>query len=154
MSAFQVVALSTDFANRVRTSLQAPQYKHPAHVETATGYGPCRHCLNTFQEGRENRVLFTYNPFQSGLTPLPGPVFIHEKDCTRFAGPGLPPDFQRLPLLLEGYNNQGRVVTLEKPALGTAAASIADLLANQEVAFIHIRNAEAGCFMARVERVL
>ena len=29
----------------------------------ADGYGPCRSCLDTFRQGKENRTSFTYNPF-------------------------------------------------------------------------------------------
>ncbi|MBV9737341.1 MAG: DUF1203 domain-containing protein, partial [Candidatus Eremiobacteraeota bacterium] len=66
----------------MRSLQTAPIYGHPAHIEVATGYGPCRHCLRTFNVGREQRILFTYDPFQ-GIedVPLPGPVFIHAVPC-------------------------------------------------------------------------
>ena len=41
------------------------------------------------RQGREDRVLFTYNPF-AGLDPYPspGPVFIHWEPCAPYDGAG------------------------------------------------------------------
>jgi len=38
-------------------------------------------------------------------------------------------------------------------ALGKDAAGLGTLLDEARVAFVHLRHAEAGCFIARVERV-
>ena len=64
MLKYRISGLANETAEEVRTTLRSPQYGHPAHVETATGYGPCRVCLHTFEEGRDERILFTYQPFQ------------------------------------------------------------------------------------------
>jgi hypothetical protein len=42
MTGFRVIALPTQVAEQVRASLRAPGYGHPAHVEIASSYGPCR----------------------------------------------------------------------------------------------------------------
>ena len=55
MSAYHVIAIPETLAQKVRTTLKAPGYGHPAHVETASGYGPCRLCLKKFREGEEDR---------------------------------------------------------------------------------------------------
>jgi hypothetical protein len=50
---FVVIAMPTRVAELVRETKRAPGYGHPAHLELASGYGPCRHCLRTFQIGQE-----------------------------------------------------------------------------------------------------
>ena len=104
MPSFRVVPIPADVAAEVRDTLLAPGYGHPAHVEVASGYGPCRACLRTFREGAEARVLFTWDAF-SGVEayPSPGPVFIHRDACEPWSGEGVPPELRRLPLMLEGY---------------------------------------------------
>src|SRR5579871_729238 len=75
MVGFRVLPIDPTLSQAVRNTLKSPQYGHPAHVELATGYGPCRACLKQFQTGKEDRILFTYNPF-AGLDayPSPGPI--------------------------------------------------------------------------------
>jgi hypothetical protein len=154
MIRFKVTAISDDIANKVRTSLRSPQYGHPAHLELATGFGPCRFCLHTFREGEEERILFTYNSFSgTDITPQPGPVFIHHKACDRYQEAGLPSDLNRLDLLLEAYNTEGKVTEFTNPVAGKAEEAIIKLLSDEKVIFIHIRNAKAGCYVARVERM-
>ena len=63
MIAFHIQALPETIAQAARAAQASPQYGHPAHVELARGYGPCRSCLRRFHTGEENRLLFTYNPF-------------------------------------------------------------------------------------------
>src|SRR5206468_10435401 len=100
---FRVSSVPPEIAHQVRETLRSPQYGHPAHVDVAGGYGPCRSCLRTFVAGRDQRTLFTFNPFQVGV-PAPGPVFIHADDCTPFDGNGFPPALRDLPLLFEPVN--------------------------------------------------
>jgi len=82
MNEYRVVALSQQTVDEVRNNLRAPGYGHPAHVEMATGHGPCRLCLDSFRTGEEERVLFTYNPFPKPEMPCPGP-----SSCTRPPAP-------------------------------------------------------------------
>ena len=63
MDGIRIVALPTDVAEEVRRTLLAPGYDHPAHLELAAGYGPCRVCLHTFESGVDKRILFTHDPF-------------------------------------------------------------------------------------------
>src|SRR5260370_19998544 len=77
MNSIRVVAIPTKTAEIVRATLKSPGYGHPAHIEVAGGYGPCRHCLRDFRVGQEKRILFTYDAFY-GVEPAPlaGPIFI------------------------------------------------------------------------------
>ena len=109
--AFQVLAISDSMATQGREKLASPQYGHPAHVEVATGTGPCRSCLRTFEVGQEERILFTYNPFE-GLDayPSPGLVFVHRTACEPFRGEGFPETLKSLPLTLEAYGEDRWIV--------------------------------------------
>ena len=148
---YRVTSVPEDIARAVRRTRRAPQYGHPAHEEIASGYGPCRCCLRRFVAGRDRRLLFTYNPFDTG-TPTPGPVFIHAEDCAAYGAPGFPPELRALPLLLEAHDAVSLPRERVRPAPDTLDATIASLLARTEVSRIVVRNAEAGCFIARVER--
>ena len=121
----RVLPIDAVIADQVRRELRSPQYGHPATVERARSYGPCRQCLRTFRSGEEDRILFTYNPVpkDAGL-PDPGPVFIHKDPCTPFEG-------------------------VER---GDVEAAAARMLADRAIDYVQLRNAEAGCFIARIER--
>jgi hypothetical protein len=154
MSTFRVISIPRSLAEQARATRKSPQYGHPAHVELATGYGPCRQCLHTFDEGRESRMLFTYNPFEGRDSyPSPGPIFIHEQPCETYAEEnGFPDDLRRLPLVLEGYGAGRRPVTQERVPDGKMEEAIERIFALPAVEYIHVRNLEAGCFIAQIER--
>lgn len=84
-TSIRVRTITTDVATKVRQTRVSPQYGHPAHQELAGGYGPCRHCLKVFAIGKDERILFTYNPFQGvDEVPYPGPIYIHAEECERY----------------------------------------------------------------------
>jgi hypothetical protein len=149
---YRVIALRQETADEVRATLKAPGYGHPAHVEVASGTGPCRLCLRPFRKREEERVLFTYNPFpDEAELPSPGPVFVHKSSCPRFEGAGFPLELRGLPLTLEGYDARG--VALVRAKGDDPDACARDVLARPGVAYAHARHGEAGCFVARIERV-
>ena len=153
--AFRVVAIPTKVADLVRSSMRSPGYGHPAHVEVATGYGPCRHCLGDFQVGKDRRILFTYDPFY-GIEPLPlpGPIFIHAGACERFPdNGGFPPDLRTHRLTLAAYGEGRRLLTEENVENGEVDTTIERLLERSDVKYLHIRDTEAGCYDFRIERV-
>jgi hypothetical protein len=150
---FRIVPIDPAVADRARRELRSPQYGHPATVEIAKGYGPCRQCLRTFRTGEEERLLFTYNPVPTGGgLPQPGPVFIHKETCAAFAGPGVPPELRGLPLFLEGFGHGTWAVRREPVDGPSMEADIAAMLRDPAIELVQLRNAEAGCFIARVER--
>lgn len=153
MAGFRFQGIPDDVAAEVRDTMRAPQYGHPAHREVAQGYGPCRQCLRTFAIGREERILFTYQPFgDPGSLPAPGPVFIHADACTRYDSVELPPDLRSLPLVFEAYHNGGRLVGQERVSARVPEEALAGIFERTGADYVHIRNGEAGCFMAKVER--
>jgi hypothetical protein len=59
---------------------------------------------------------------------------------------------RNLPLTLEGYGEERHLIARERPAAGEIELAIQRIFANPNVRYIHVRNTEAGCFMALIER--
>jgi len=152
---YRVVAIPDEISSEVRRTLISPQYKSlAANVSVANGYGPCRSCLQVFDQGKDRRIYLTYNSFE-GLSPLPdpGPIFLHENECSRFESDGFPPDILDLPVYLEAFADESRLVERVAMNREDVNSQVTDLFASDQVRFINLRNAEAGCFIARVERI-
>jgi hypothetical protein len=150
---YRVRGIPGSVAAAVRSTLRSPQYGHPAHQEVATGYGPCRHCLKTFNAGMEERLLFTYQPFADpAALPAPGPVFIHREPCERYDDLGLPEDLRALPLVVEGYGEAGMLVRQIRVGTVSVDAALEEVFRGPDTRYAHLRNEEAGCFIARVDR--
>jgi uncharacterized protein DUF1203 len=153
MGFYRIHGIPESIAAHARESMTSPQYGHPAHVEVATGYGPCRLCLETFETGAEERLLFTYQPFiDPAALPAPGPVFIHRSGCERYDGAELPEALRPLPLALEGYGAEGIALVQRRVGASSFEAALDAVFDHPEVQYAHLRNAEAGCFIARVDR--
>jgi hypothetical protein len=154
MHTFRIIPIPDRVAEQVRSTLKAPKYGHPAHVEVATGYGPCRSCLHTFVEGQEKRILFTYDPFHKlDPYPSPGPIFIHEQPCTPFPEEAdFPDELRKIPLVLEAFGADRSLVAEERFRDGQLEPRVERILENSRIRYIHLRNGEAGCFIARIER--
>jgi hypothetical protein len=154
MQSYRVVAIGDRIANAVRQTLRSPGYGHPAHSEVATGYGPCRQCLKTFAVGAERRILFTYDSFYGRESfPLPGPVFIHEHDCERYPeDAGFPVDMLTHRLTLNAYGTGRRLVAQRYVSNGVVEPELQRLLEDRDVAYIQVRDTDAGCYDFSIER--
>ena len=75
---------------------------------------------------------------------------MHRTACSRYEGSGFPPGLLGLPLTLEGYDRDGLAVLRVKVA-DDPDGKVQDVLSRPQVAYAHIRNTEAGCFIARLE---
>jgi hypothetical protein len=150
---FRVLPIPASIVAEVRNTMLSPQYGHPAYNELAASYGPCRSCLRTFLVGEERRILFTYNPFE-GLDeyPSPGPVFVHADVCESFCGQDFPDSLRWLPLTLEAYGEDRWIVARARAAGYRVEEAIHSLFERSEVRYVHVRNAEEGCFIAHVAR--
>jgi Protein of unknown function (DUF1203) len=154
MQFYRVVAVGDRIANAVRKTLRSPGYGHPAHTEVATGYGPCRQCLRTFTVGRDRRILFTYDPFyEKEKLPLPRPVFIHETNCERYQEDrGFPLDMLSHRLTFNAYARGRRLVAQSYVSNGVVEPELQRLLQDRDVAYIHVRDTDAGCYDFCIER--
>ncbi len=153
MHSYRIQGIPDPIATAARELRTSPQYGHPVHAELASGYGPCRLCLQTFQVGMDGRLLFTYQPFTDrAAVPAPGPVFIHAASCERYDGPELPEALRPLPLVLAGYGDGGALVVQRRVGTSRFEVVLEEVLGVADVQYAHLRNAEAGCFIARVDR--
>jgi Protein of unknown function (DUF1203) len=151
MSAFRVMAIPTDVTEAVRSSGKTPRYG-PAHKEFAAGRAPCRHCLKLIASDQE-LLLFTFDPFCEHLVPpLPGPVYIHAEACTRAQTPAIPEEYRGRPLTLLAYGEDRKLISEIRVTDGEEEKVGAEMLANSEVNYVHVRSTEAGCFLFRLER--
>jgi hypothetical protein len=153
MCSYRIQGIPDSIATGAKESMKSPQYGHPVHAEMATGYGPCRLCLQTFQVGTDERLLFTYQPFTDpAALPAPGPVFIHRARCERYDAPELPEALRPLPLALDGYGANGVLFVQRRVNTSPFEAVLEGVFEPAEVQYAHLRNAEAGCFIARIDR--
>jgi hypothetical protein len=154
MQPYRVVTVGDQITSAVRSTLRSPGYGHPAHSEVASGYGPCRQCLRTFTVGAERRILFTYDAFHDKEDfPLPGPVFIHENDCERYPeNGGFPVDMLSHRLTLNAYGLGRRLVAQKYVSNGVVEPELDRLLRDRDVAYIHVRDTDAGCYDFLIER--
>jgi hypothetical protein len=155
VTAFRTIPIPAALAESARRERRSPQYGHPTPTELARGHGPCRLCLETFRVGEEERLLFTYNPFEGLETlPSPGPVFVHANGCRPFDAPtGFPRTLHDVPLVLDGLAPGAMLVAREHVAGRKVVVAATRIFANDAVRYIHVRNADAGCYVARLERV-
>ncbi|MFF5722687.1 DUF1203 domain-containing protein [[Kitasatospora] papulosa] len=134
---------------------------------TTEGGDPLRCCLRGTEAG-EKVALVSYAPLRRwaaetrarpGAYDEQGPVFIHAGECEgpAQAGPGYP--FSRAGALrtVRRYDAEGEIIggrLLEIPADGADGfdAAFAEAFADPEVALVHVRAVEYGCFHFEVRR--
>ena len=149
---YVVRGIPQEIADEVRRTRRSPGYGHPAHLELASGTGPCRCCLKPFVPGKDERLLFTYRPQVAGSLMAPGPVFIHANHCDAYAGGGFPEGLRALHLAFEARARGSRVTELSARAGVSAESQMKVLFDDHAAEWLHLRHAEAGCFIARVDR--
>jgi hypothetical protein len=150
---YRIRGLPAVLTDEVRRTLRSPGYGHPVMAELAGGTGPCRQCLDTFEVGVDRRLLFTHRPqAEAGTITAPGPVFIHEHDCPRYDAAEFPEGLESLPLAIEARADAGVVLQCRMGAGEAARRAVDELLLDPAVTHLYLRHAEAGCFIARVDR--
>jgi len=155
MNLLRVVAIPTEVAQAVRSTMKDPQYGFPAHSRVAAEDIPCRHCLAYIAGGTEQATLFTHDPF-AGVEelPLPGPIYIHADECERYPETaGIPKHLMASPRTLNAYARGRRLVAQEYVENGDAETTIDRLFQRADVDYIHVRSTTAGCFTFRIERL-
>jgi hypothetical protein len=158
MTKFKVVPLSKEFADRIRKT-RKDEFGNEVMEQLATGYGPCRVSLAPFVPGSDRRLVFSHSPFEKqNAYNQNGPIFIHAKevepygDIHRFP-PVIKADPENFPLTLIGYSRDQRMVFTKLVGNADVDELIARIFEeNPKVEFLHARNAEAGCFICKIER--
>ncbi len=159
MRNFKIVPISKGYAYGVKKA-QKNDFGHALEAQLATGLGPCRVSLKPFAAGQHQRLLLSYSPFETdNAFNQPGPVFIHQEDVEAYTDihrfpPEIKADKENFPLTLIGYNkNQQMIYT--KLAGNSDADDLIEAVfeTHPAVEYLHARNAEAGCFICKIERV-
>ncbi|MEU6593422.1 DUF1203 domain-containing protein [Streptomyces sp. NPDC046881] len=130
-----------------------------AAAPDAEGGSPLRCCLRHSTPG-EPIALVSYAPLrrwaaETGADPgaydEQGPVFIHAEECPGPAGDALP--FTDDHRTLRRYSADGRILGGRLVSGADAfAPALTEAFADPEVAVVHVRAVEYGCFLYEVRR--
>jgi hypothetical protein len=158
MRNFTIIPISAEEAARIRSS-RVDNFGNTVLQQVATGSGPCRVSLKAFVAGKDNRLLFSHSPFAiANAFNQPGPVFISAypvepyADIHRFP-PEIKANKKSFPLTLVGYTSDQMMAHTRLVGDTDVEDCIEDIFANHpEVAYLHARNAQAQCFICRIER--
>lgn len=152
MIPIRVIAIPTKTAQHVRETKTDPHFGYPASSAPAPGAAPCRHCLQLITPGEE-AMLFTFDAFEGVEEfPLPGPVFVHSRECERYPENGEFPPELRDRRTIDAYARGRRLIAEERTTAGNVDGSVQKLLERSDVDYLHIRSTTAGCYTFRIER--
>ncbi|WP_051813298.1 DUF1203 domain-containing protein [Streptomyces sp. NRRL S-340] len=124
------------------------------------GGAPLRCCLRRSAPG-EVIALVSYAPLrrwaaETGAAPgaydEQGPVFVHGRECAGPQGADLP--FTNAHRVVRRYSAGGRILggRLVEPGAAHLGAAIAQAFDDPDVALVHVRAVEYGCFLYEVRR--
>ena len=115
------------------------------------GY-PCRVSLVDAAPGETLLLLaFEHQPEASPYRSS-GPIFVREAATVAYDGPDFPPVFAGRLLSVRAYDREGIMVDADISEGTQAETLFARMLAQNDVAYLHVHNARRGCYAARVER--
>jgi hypothetical protein len=150
---FEIVPIPAAFAEMIRAT-RTDAFGAPVVAVVADGGGhPCRHCLEDGLLG-ETMLLVSYCPFATdGPYREVGPIYVHERACTRYAGHDvIPEQLRRRLLALRGYDRRGSMVAADVVEGKAMDGLLGELLGRPDVELVHVRNARPGCFACEVRR--
>jgi len=109
--------------------------------------------------GVDRRILIGHSPFETANAfNQPGPVFFNSADVDEYRDvhrfpPEIKADRINFPLTLIGYSSDQRMVFAELVGDRDVDEMISGVLGERsDVEFLHARDAEAGCFICKIER--
>ena len=159
MTKFKIVPLSKEYAAKIR-STGRDEFGHPVIEQTATGAGPCRVSLKPFEKGIDKRLLISHSPFDiDNAYNQPGPVFINKEEVEEYADihrfpPEIKANKKSFPLSLVGYNKDQLMVFTQLVGDDDVDELISHIFENNTgIAYLHVRNAQACCYICKIERV-
>lgn len=153
---YQICALSGDEFSHLAGLDDDSLAKHGARrmrVDANPGF-PCRVTLEDAEIG-ESVLLVNYehlsvdSPYRSAHA-----VFVREGAKTRAPIVNEIPEQLRLRLLsIRAFDDSGMMVDADVVPGDDCEAVIRQLLATQNVSYLHIHNAKRGCYAARIDKV-
>jgi hypothetical protein len=158
MNKFKIVPLSKKYVQEI-ISAGKDDFGNEIIEEIATGLGPCRLSLKPFTPGKDKRLLIGHSPFAiSNAFNQPGPVFITPGDVEEYQDVYRFPieiknNKKHFPLTLIGYSKEQKMNYTKLVGDNDVDEMIERVFdKHPEVEFLHARNAEAGCFICKIER--
>ena len=151
--------LSKEYAAKIRET-NKDDFGHDVMEHVATGKGPCRVSLKPFVVGEEVRLLLSHSPFLiDNAFNQPGPIFINKNEVELYSDihrfpPEIKEDRINFPLSLIGYNKKQNMVFTQLVGDDDIDILIEKIFDEQpKIEYLHARNAEACCFICKIERV-
>jgi hypothetical protein len=123
------------------------------HISDGNG-NPCRHCLRMIPKGAPMLVL-AHRPFPA---PQPyaelGPIFLCADPCEAGGGDVLPEILNSPDYIVRGYGPDDRIVYGTGAVVPTVQILVeaGARLADERVAYVHVRSARNNCFQVRIDR--
>ncbi|MDY8137798.1 DUF1203 domain-containing protein [Aquimarina sp. 2201CG5-10] len=158
MNRFKIVPLTKAFATDIR-SRKLDDFNNKIVEQIATSYGPCRVSLKPFIPGKDKRLLLSHSPFEkNNAFNQPGPIFIHKEEVTPYQDiykfpEEIKADKKNFPLSLIGYNKNQKMIFTQLVGNNDVDVLIPHIFEkHSEIAYLHARNAEACCFICKIER--
>lgn len=158
MKIFKIVPLSRAYAQKIKSTM-IDDFNNPVVEQLATGLGPCRVSLKPFEKGVDTRLLFKHSPFEiENAYNQPGPVFINKADVEEYSDvhrfpPEIKANRKSFPLTLIGYNTKQMMVLTETVGDKDVDELIIKIFNERaDVDYLHARNAQACCFICKIER--
>jgi len=158
MQKFKIVPLSEQYAQKIRET-KKDDFGHEVIEQIAHGRGPCRVSLKPFTLGVDTRLVLSHSPFTiDNAFNQPGPVFINKEEVEAYSDvyrfpPEIKADKENIPLTLIGYSKSQKMV-FAKLVGDEDVDSLIEKIFDEHayIDFLHARNAEAGCFICKIER--
>ena len=159
MKHFKIVPISKEYAAKIRET-RKDEFGHEVLEHVATGKGPCRVSLKPFAVGKDIRLLISHSPFEiDNAFNQPGPVFINKEEVEPYSDihrfpPKIKEDKVGFPLSLIGYSKRQNMIFTKLVGDDDVDMLIQKIFEeNPKIEYLHARNAEACCFICRIERV-
>lgn len=155
---FKVVPVSKHHIDRLRETGR-DEFGNEIIEQIAGGYGPCRISLKPFRPGVDRRILLGHSPFNiANAFNQPGPIFVNSADVDEYADVHRFPqeikaNKEHFPLTLIGYNLVQQMIFSELVGDQDVDEMIARIFNEEtDIEYLHARNAQAGCFICKIER--
>lgn len=159
MKQFKIVPLSKEYAAQIRHTRE-DDFGHKVVEQIATGHGPCRVSLKPFNTGVDKRLLLSHSPFSiNNAFNQPGPVFINAEEVEEYSDiyrfpQEIKNDKEHFHLTLIGYDENQMMKHSELVGDRDVEEMIVEIFNRKpQVAYLHVRSAEACCYICRVDRV-
>ena len=144
---FDIKTIPAEAANELREG-SSPVYV----ADSVPGY-PCRQCLQDADIGEE-LILVSHDPFD-GSSPYrsASPILLHREPCQPFAGHDLPIQLTRRCLSVRCFDAEEMMIEAAVVEGYCLRETLDEFLSSEGAAWVHIHNADRGCWLATAQRI-